>query len=111
MIRFVALLAVAAVLAALALAQSASDGSAEGVGLLLLLIVAAILFFAPSIIASNRRSVAFGWIVLLNLLGGATGCLWFVALLWACFGAKKPPPAAQSVSASAFAAGVAKTPK
>lgn len=55
-------------------------------------LLVAYIFFLPTIIANNRRSTSFFLILLLNLLGGATGFLWFVALLWACVGAKKPLP-------------------
>lgn len=57
-----------------------------------LVLFAAYIFFLPTVIAHNRRSASFFLILLTNLLGGATGFLWFVALLWACMGAKKPLP-------------------
>lgn len=68
----------------------------EIVGFLLLLaLVSAIVLsvlFLPIIVASNRGSVSYVGILLVNLLGLVTGFFWFVALLWACLGATKPLP-------------------
>ncbi len=51
--------------------------------------------FLPTIVANNRRCESFVGILLCNLLGFVTGFFWFVALLWACLGAKKPPPSSE----------------
>ncbi|MGQ0582773.1 MAG: superinfection immunity protein [Reyranella sp.] len=62
----------------------------------LVVVFAVIVFhvlFLPTIIANNRRCESFVGILLCNLLGLVTGFFWFVALLWACLGATKPPPA------------------
>lgn len=70
-----------------------------------LVTLAASLIFLPTIIANERRSVSMVGIFLVNLLGCATGFFWFVALLWACLGAKKPPPSRpDTISPSTFAA-------
>jgi hypothetical protein len=73
-----------------------------GVLALMALLVAG--YFLPTIVAGKRDSKSFAAIAVLNLLGGATGIFWLVALAWACFGATKPPPSPPGfVSASTFA--------
>ena len=75
--------------------MSGAGDTLDGLGILFVLfflVVAFYLFFLPTFIARNRSSVSFGAIFVLNLLAGATGIFWLVALLWACFGEKRPPP-------------------
>jgi hypothetical protein len=62
------------------------------VGSLAVIFLISCIYFIPSIIASKRKAKSFGIIFVLNLLGGATGFFWFVAFLWACFGATRQPP-------------------
>jgi Superinfection immunity protein len=40
-------------------------------------------YFLPAIVARKRGSVSFVGIFLVNLLAGATGVFWLVALVWA----------------------------
>jgi Superinfection immunity protein len=80
---------------------------AVGVGILIFLILILVVYFLPAIVAHKRDSVSFGAIFVLNLLAGATGVFWFVALVWACFGATRLPPLPPRghwVSPSTFAA-------
>jgi hypothetical protein len=71
--------------------------------------------FLPTIIAHKRGAESFAGIFVLNLLG-----FWPVAFLWACFGARRQPPAPppplpikepRLVSASTYAALSANDPK
>ncbi len=40
-------------------------------------------FFLPVLIAGMRRAQHYWWIALTNLLAGATGIGWLIALVWA----------------------------
>ncbi|MET7931996.1 superinfection immunity protein [Streptomyces sp. NPDC005349] len=50
---------------------------------LLGLVAAAIVFFVPTIVAYRRKVERQGLIIVVNLLAGATGVAWFVALYMA----------------------------
>lgn len=63
-------------------ANSESDGSA---GFFLLILFVAVIYFIPAVIAF-RREHEYRWVIFaLNFVGGFTGILWIVALVWAVF--------------------------
>jgi hypothetical protein len=61
------------------------------VGLLIFVTLVVAVFFLPTIVVRMRGSVSFVGIFLVNLLAGATGIFWLVALIWACVGTTRPP--------------------
>lgn len=51
------------------------------IGLIFVILVVSLFFFAPTLIARNKRNA---WAIFLcNLLFGATGIGWIVCLIWA----------------------------
>lgn len=60
--------------------------------ILALVCLALLVYFLPSIIASDRKHPNANLIFLVNLFLGATGVAWLIILIWACSGGATPTP-------------------
>lgn len=49
-------------------------------------IIGLFIYFIPTLVARSRDHENFGWISLINILGGWTGFIWIALLLWAGLG-------------------------
>jgi hypothetical protein len=59
------------------------DSIGTGIVILIAVVVAIVIYFLPTIIASNRKKQNFGAIFALNLLLGWCLIGWVVSLVWA----------------------------
>ncbi len=65
---------------------------------IIFLCVAFYIFFIPARIARRRNVIHYKWIVLANVVAGATGAGWVLVLIWALYddsidgGPSIPPP-------------------
>ena len=81
-----------------ALVQSAPDTHSSGLGTPFAIIVflcAAVLYFAPSVVAYRKHATAAPGILITNVVFGWTILGWFIALIWAASVAAQPHPQAE----------------
>jgi hypothetical protein len=63
-----------------------AQGAAGAIVLFVLIGIAILIYFLPTIVASNRSHPSTGGITALNVFLGWTALGWIIALVWACSG-------------------------
>lgn len=64
----------------------AAQGAVGAFVLVVLIGIAILVYFLPTIVASNRKHPSVGGITALNVLLGWTAIGWIAALIWSCSG-------------------------